>query len=435
MMRMTRRQLAVAPAFLQSLRANEKLIVAAVGVGGVASSYLAGVDSENIVALCDVDDTYAAKMFAKYPRAKRYRDFRKMLDAEKSLDLVIVATPDHSHAVITKAALERRKAVYCAKPLTRTVHEARTLARLAREAKVATQMSVQTCGAEPAAALEDYVHSGVIGQVHQAHVWTNRPVWPQGGVRPAGAPTSPADLDWDLWLGPAPARAFHPAYHPFVWRGWRDFGTGALGDMACHAFHIVAKALHLGDPTLIHASNAYSVGLGAEPGSPLAWAKSHYIDTSEMFPHASHITWDFASVRLHWYDGGLKPARPRALPVDQAWPSSGLLFEGSSGALFTGFTGEKPLLLRRGVEPLDPPSGRARRSPGHYGELPAAIRGGAAPMCEFGFGARITEWALLGNLAVRAGQPLAWDAAAGRITNYQKANDWLNEPARAGWEV
>ena len=432
---MTRRQLAVAPAFLQSLRANEKLNVAAVGVGGVASSYLAGVDSENIVALCDVDDTYAAKMYAKYPKAARYRDFRQMFDRESSIDLVIVATPDHSHAVITKAALERRKHVYCAKPLTRTIHESRTLARLAREAKVGTQMSVQSCGSEPAAAIEDYIQSGVIGHVHEAHVWTTRPMWPQGCERPTDSPAPPRDLDWDLWLGPAPVRSFHPAYHPFVWRGWRDFGTGALGDMACHAFHIVAKALHLGEPTLVHAHSSYAVGLGADPGTPLAWARSHYIRAQETFPHAAHITWDFANVRMHWYDGGFKPARPRALPLDQAMPTGGLLFEGSEGLLLAGFTGENPILLRRTAELLDPPSGRAQRSSGHYGELPAAVRGGPAPMCEFGFGARITEWALLGNIAVRAGQPLAWDASAGRITNHSKANDWLNEPARAGWEV
>ena len=432
---MTRRGFAIAPAFLSSLRASSKLNVAAVGVGGVASSYLAGVDRENIIALCDVDDSYAAKMYAKYPKATRYRDYRQMLDRESSIDLVIVATPDHTHAVIAKAALERRKHVYCAKPLTRTIHEARTLARVAREARVATQMSVQTCGSEPAAAIEDYIQAGLIGQVEEAHVWTTRPVWPQGGTRPADRPAPPRDLDWDLWLGPAPARAYHPAYHPFVWRGWRDFGTGALGDMACHAFHIVAKALHLGEPTLVHAHASYSVGLGAEPGSKLFWAKSHYIDASEMYPHATHITWDFANVRMHWYDGGLKPVRPRALPLDQNMPNEGLLFTGSDGMLLAGFTGEKPRLLRRTLEPLDTPSRQAQRSRGHYGELPAAIRGGPAPMCEFQFGARITEWALLGNIAARVGQPLAWDAAAGRITNHAKANEWIQEPARSGWEV
>jgi hypothetical protein len=210
---------------------SEKLNIAGVGVGGMGANYLRNCESENIVALCDVDDTYAAKTFARYPSARTYRDFRVMLEKEKGIDAMVIGTPDHTHAVVAMAAMRLGKHVYCAKPVTRTIFEARQLAKAAREAKVATQMSVQSCASDAACSTAEWVQAGAVGAVREVHVWTDRPIWPQGLARPEDSFIVPSTLDWDLWLGPAPRRPYHPIYHPFNFRGWCDFGTGALGDI------------------------------------------------------------------------------------------------------------------------------------------------------------------------------------------------------------
>jgi len=235
--------------------ANEKLNLAGIGIGGQGGHDLAQMESENIVALCDVDQNHAARTFKRYPKAKQFTDYRVMLDEMKEIDGVVVGTPDHHHAFAAMAAINHGKHVYCEKPLTHSVWEARQLAQAARAAKVATQMGNQGQASAETRRLCEYVWAGAIGKVRQAHIWTDRPsnglfneFWPQGVSRPTDTPPVPSTLDWDLWLGPAPSRPYHPAYLPFKWRGWWDFGTGALGDIGCHSMDPVFRALKLGAP-------------------------------------------------------------------------------------------------------------------------------------------------------------------------------------------
>jgi hypothetical protein len=233
---------------------NNKLNIAGVGVGGQGGHDVDEFSSENIAALCDVDSVHAARVFKKYPGAKRYQDFRQMLDQDKSIDAVVVGTPDHLHAIVSVTAIKHGKHVYCEKPLTRTVYEARVVAKAAREAKVATQMGNQGMAFEGNRLINEWLWAGAIGPVREVHVWSDRPThrgkmplwWPQGVERPKDTPPVPDTLDWDLWLGPAPVRPYHPAYVPFRWRGWWDFGTGGLGDMGIHNLAPVFSALKLG---------------------------------------------------------------------------------------------------------------------------------------------------------------------------------------------
>ena len=242
--------------------ANGKLNLAGIGIGGQGGNDIGAMAGENIVALCDVDQNYAAPIFKKYPDAKKFTDFRRMLDEMKEIDGVVVGTPDHLHAFATMEAVRRGKHVYCEKPLTHSVWEARQVSDAARTAKVATQMGNQGQASEPTRHLCELVWSGIIGPVREAHIWTDRPsqglfneYWPQGVGRPKDEPPVPASLDWDLWLGPAPQRPYNPAYLPFKWRGWWDFGTGALGDIGCHAMDPVFRALKLGAPISVQAAS------------------------------------------------------------------------------------------------------------------------------------------------------------------------------------
>jgi len=223
---------------------SDTLRIAGIGVGGMGRRYIQGCAGERIVALCDVDHSFAAPVFGKYPEARVYRDFREMFDKEeKNIDAVIVATPDHSHAMITMRALRARKHVYCAKPLTHSLFEAHQVAAAAREAKVATQMSVQSCASDDALSTAELLLAGVIGPVHEVHVWCDHPLYAAGLTRPTDTPPAPHNLDWDLWIGSAPYRPYHPAYHPWIWRSWWDFGSGTVGDMVCHAMHVFFDAL------------------------------------------------------------------------------------------------------------------------------------------------------------------------------------------------
>ncbi len=417
---------------------SDKLNLAGIGVGGVCQSYLRNLASENIMALCDVDDAYAAPTFNAYPQAKRYRDFRRMLEKEKGIDGVVIGTPDHSHAVIAMAAMSLGKHVYCAKPLTRTVHEARALARAARENKVATQMSVQSSASEGACATAEWVQSGVIGPVREVHVWSDRPIWPQGLTRrPQDSPPVPSTLDWDLWLGPAPQRAYHPAYHPWIWRGWWDFGTGALGDMGCHTLHVIFRALNLEHPASVHASSPVLLrGYMDRPNK----RRPERVKFDETAPACAMVTWDFPArgnrpaVQLTWYDGGLKPPRPVDFPAGKNLPNSGILFVGDRGAILSAFHGGPSLVLpEKRMREFEPPKPTLPRTAGHYQEFIAACKGGPPPTCRFEFGALLTEVALLGNIAVRTGRFLEWDPENMSFRNDADANRYLRESYREGW--
>src|SRR5438552_1072239 len=300
---------------------NEKLNIAGIGIGGQGNSDLNQLKSENIVALCDVDWAHSAHTFKQFPDAKRYKDYRKMLEEHKGIDAVVVATPDHLHAFVSMMAIKMGKHVYCEKPLTHSVWEARQLAQAAREHKVATQMGNQGQASEETRRLCEWVWDGAVGPVHEAHIWTDRPsqglfkeYWPQGIARPTDTPSVPDTLDWDLWLGPAPQRPYHPAYLPFKWRGWWDFGTGALGDIGCHSFDPIFRALKLGQPLSVEASSTRV----NDESYPLASMVTYHFPARgpEIQVVNSHTKGlqgtgaggvEMPPLKLVWYDGGLRP--------------------------------------------------------------------------------------------------------------------------------
>jgi predicted dehydrogenase len=419
---------------------SDTLRIAGVGVGGMGRRYIQACESERIVALCDVDHGFAAKVFARYPKAAVYRDYRRLFEKEKDFDAVIVATPDHNHALMLMSALRLRKHVYCAKPLTHTLYEARTVANAAREAKVATQLSVQTSASDEAQATAELLLSGAIGAVQEVHVWCDHPIYPAGVQRPKDTPAVPKDMDWDLWIGPAPYRPYHRAYHPWIWRSWWDFGTGTVGDMTCHALHVFFEALEMGAPSSVEGSrNKMHGGLfemlpdGNEILPPL-------VATPETESYATMVTWDFPArgahppLRMHWYDGGLRPHRPVELRA--AMPGSGLLFVGTKGKMLTGYSGGKPLLLPQGrFRDFQPPPKTLPRSIGHYREWIRAAKGGPPATCNFEVGSRMTEVALLGTLAARTARYLEWDSPNLKITNDADAARLVNPPYRVGWSL
>jgi predicted dehydrogenase len=412
---------------------SEKLNIAVVGAGGRGSDDIQEVKSENIVALCDVDWNHAGETFKLFPKAARYRDFRVMLEKEKGIDAVVVATPDHIHAVASMAAIKAGKHVYCEKPLTRTVFEARALARAAREAKVATQMGNQGMAFEGNRLINEWIADGAIGPVREVHVWSDRPThrgklplwWAQGVERPKETPPVPSGLDWDLWLGPAPERPYNPAYAPFRWRGWWDFGSGGLGDMGIHNLAPVFSALKLGAPESLHASSTPVF----KESVPLA-CMVHY-----QFPARGELP----PVQLHWYDGGLLPARPAELEEDRDLEAEdGVLFVGERGKMLVeGWGGEKPRLIpeTRNREYQRPPK-TLPRSVGHHLEWIQACKTGSPTRSDFAFAGLLTEAVLLGSVCVRlGGERLAWDSAGLKVTNQPEANQYLHYAYRPGWSL
>ncbi len=354
-----------------------------------------------------------------------------MLDKEKGIDAVVIGTPDHTHAQIASAAMSLGKHVYCAKPMTRTVLEARKLKKLAAGMKVATQMSVQSCASDEAVTTAEWVRAGAVGRIREVHVWSDRPVWPQDIERPGEQPSIPTGLDWDLWLGGAPQRPYHPLYHPFNFRGWVDFGTGALGDMGCHTLHVIVRALELGDPLSVEATRAAMMLPALKGGADRTWTRSRKAKNAETFPHASIVTWRFPTrgrrrtLPVTWYDGGLKPPAPEGWNHSKPLPADGILFVGEKGVLWSGFTGKPQLLPEARNAAYRPPKKTMERTAGHYEEWIAAAKGGPAAKCEFGFGAFLTELTLLGAIAQRTGRFLEWDAAEMRFRNDAEASEML----------
>ncbi|MFB3906736.1 MAG: Gfo/Idh/MocA family protein [Acidobacteriota bacterium] len=410
---------------------SDKLNIAGIGAGGRGVDDLEGVSSENIVALADVDDRMAADSYKKYPKAKRHKDFRKMIETEKGIDAVVIATPDHTHAVAAMAAIKAGKHVYCEKPLTRTIYEARALAEAARKAKVATQMGNQGMAFEGNRLIKEWIWDGAIGPVREVHVWSDRPThegklfWAQGIEAPTDTLPVPPELDWDLWLGPARYRPYHPAYVPFVWRGWWDFGSGGLGDMGVHNLAPVFTALKLTAPISVHSSST----LVYKESLPLA-SMVHY----EFGPRG-----DMPAVTVHWYDGGLLPARPEELEDGRELPKEdGLLFVGDKGKMLVlGWGGESPRLIpEKRMQEYQRPPKTLPRSIGHYQEWIKACKEGTPTESNFDFAAPLTEALLLGTISVRlGGAKLLWDSAAMRVTNVKEANDYLHYEYRKGWSL
>src|SRR5690349_14785543 len=410
------------------LAPSDKLNIGCVGGGGRAKDDIAGVaPTENIYAIADPDWDNAAESFAKYPQAKKYKDYREMLDKEKSIDAVVIACPDHNHTAAALLALRAGKHVYCEKPLCRTLGEVRALMKAAAERpKLATQMGNQGHAGEGIRLIREWVEAGLIGTVREVHFWTDRPIWPQAIDRPLQEYYVPATLDWNLWLGPAPERPYHPAYVPFKWRGFWDFGTGALGDMACHIMDAAYWTLDLGFPSRV------------EPESTPLF--------KETAPAGSRITYTFpakgsrSEVKVVWRDGSLYPARPPEVADDAAWPADrggGQLWIGSDGKLTAGTYGDEPKVLDSAEQadlPKHPPAQVYPRSPGVYAEWIAACKGGAPAGSTFdGHAGGLTSMVLLGCLAVRLGRVLETNPATGQVTNVRVPDDFIRSTYRSGW--
>jgi predicted dehydrogenase len=409
--------------------ANEKLnlgIVGAGGQGGHNLGVLAGL-GENIVALCDVDADRAKEAFAHFPNAKKYKDYRKMLDTEKHLDAVVVSTPDHMHAIIGVTAMRMGKHCYCEKPLTHDVAEARLMRETAHKHKVATQMGNMGTAENGFRHGVEFIQSGVLGPVKEVYVWSNRPIWPQGIDRPAEEPV-PETMAWDLWLGTAPTRPYNQAYAPFKWRGWADFGTGALGDMACHTVNLPYMGLKLTAPTTIEARTSGFNG--------------------DSYPSWSIINFEFPArdglppVKLTWSDGGKKPPEEVLKNLSKALkgkevPGSGCLIIGEKDTLYSPDDyGARSFLLREaGMERIKGEPQHLPHSPGHHKEWVMACKGGKPGLANFDYGARLTEAILLGNVAMLAGKPIEWDAESMRVKNDGDAQKFIQRHYREGWNL
>lgn len=439
---------------------SDTLYIAGIGAGGKGYSDLTGFAANpkaKIALLCDVDDRMAVKAREKFPEAKYYRDFREMLDKEKGIDAVSISTPDHTHAVATMAAINRGKHVYVQKPLTHTIYEARMLSEAARKNKVVTQMGNQFSSHEDVRKMKEMVDAGLIGKVKSAVAWTNRPVWPQGIPTPSGKHEVPKELDWDLWLGPSKFIDFNPAYVPFNWRGWWQFGTGALGDMACHVLDPFFRILPI--------DFANEVECSATTNWEGIFKEANYSDCA---PSSSIIHFKFpkkdgkGDIKLTWLDGGLLPERPEELLPNEPMGdgSNGIILEGTKGKLMAGCYGLNPTLLpTKRMTEVTMPKAKLPRVPGneagHYTQWVDACLKGYGQMelsSAFDYAGPLTEAILMGNLAIRSynqrkmnadgkgytfpgRKKLLWDAKNMKITNFDEANAFVKSEYRSGWSL
>jgi predicted dehydrogenase len=412
----------------RSLAANETINFACIGVGGKGSSDTRDASRHgNVVAICDVDERTLDKAAVAYKDAKKYFDWRKMFDEmDKSIDAVTVSTPDHTHAPPSIRAMKMGKHCFAQKPLTHTIYEARRMGEVAREMKVATEMGNQGTANPGLRHGAAYVQAGKLGDLKEVHVWTNRPVWPQGLDRPTDTPPVPETLHWDEWLGPAPFRPYHPAYHPFKWRGWWDFGTGALGDMACHTLNLPYAACDLRDPVSVQAITS-----------------GH---NKETYPAWSIITFEYpatdkrSAVTLKWYDGGKRPSEDLISGSKNNFTSSGAVIIGEKGTIYApgDYASNVELIGSDKIPDMD-----YDRSPGHFEEWIRAIKEGQPAMSNFpDYAGRLTETILLGNLAIWAapeadttGKKIEWDAKNLVATNAPEVMPIVKKEYRAGYEL
>jgi len=414
-----------------SRSANEKLNVAFIAAGGRAKANIKAISAlgENVVAFCDVDDKRAAETYNANPNTPRFRDFRKMLEAVKGIDAVVVSTADHAHAVASIAAMRQGKHVYCEKPLTHSVYEARLMRETAEKGKLATQMGNVGTGYSGFRRGVEVIQSGAIGPVHTVHVWTDRPgkYWKQGLDTPTAQEAVPATLDWDLWLGPAAEQPYHKAFVPHDWRGWFDFGCGSLGDMGCHTANLPFMGLKLGAPSTVVAETSER-----KPDCFPAWAIITY-----EFPARGELP----PVKLIWYDGGKKPSAD-LMPGTKELAKSGCLLIGAKGMLFSpddyGVTHR--LLPEDQFADFKAPMPSLPRGTGpdalwNYKEWTNACKTASKTLSNFDYASRLTEVALLGNLAVRTGKKITWDAVAMKAIGCPEADPFVKPEFRKGWEL
>jgi predicted dehydrogenase len=410
---------------------SEKMNVAGVGIGGMGGANLANLESENIVALCDVDPNYAAHTIRKYPKAKVFADFREMLDRGKDIDGVVVATPDHTHALVSIAAMKAGKHVYCQKPLTHDVYESRRMAEVAKECKVATQMGIQGHSMDGIRLMTEWIAAGVIGEVRRVDAWCDLTYYPWGhagwssswGERPKETPPVPAGVNWDLWIGPAPMRPYHRAYHPATWRCFWDFGCGMMGDRGAHTLDPVCTALKLGPPTSVEATSCGN--------------------TAEVHPLSAIVTFKFPAregfppLKLLWYEG-TRPPRPDDLEDGRQWPAEGgVLFKGTKGTIMGGVYGNSPRIIpeKKMKEANLPPKTIPRVKGTHEADWVRACKTGEPAGADFAYSGPLTETCLLGNIAKRVDARIEWDSANLKITNLPEANRYVRTEYRKGWSL
>ena len=400
---------------------SEKLNIACIGVGGQGASDIQSVSTENIVAMCDVDwGKHTAASFGKHPTAKKYKDFRKMLEAEdKNIDAVTVSTPDNLHAVASMMAIKMGKHVYCEKPLCHDIYEVRQLTEAARKKGVMTQMGTQLHATGEMKSFIEWVRAGVIGKIHRVDLWSGKN-W-GGGERPTDTPPVPETLDWDLWLGPAPYRSYHPKYLPGEWRRWWDFGTGTLGDMGCHIIDPAVWALDLKYPTSVEAQ--------AGPYN------------KETYPEYTRVTWEFPArgdlppVTVTWCDGKNEPPRPKELGEGRRMPDQGGVYYGEKGTILLPHGGNPRLIPESAMKGFKPPEPSLPRGIDHYQEWIRSCKGGPKGLSNFDYAGPLAETILLGNIAALAQQKLQWDGPNMKVTNLPEANKFLRREYRQGWTL
>ena len=413
----------VLPAWSKAKSPNDRLNVAVVGVAGRGGANLGGVRSENIVGLCDVDANHLARAQGQFPRARAFADFRKMLDAlDKEIDAVVVSTPDHTHAPAAVAAMKRGKHCYCEKPLAHSVHEVRTMIETAAKNKLVTQMGTQIHAGDNYRRAVELVQSDLIGPVRTVHVWHT--VSYGGRDRPRDTPPVPKHIDWDLWLGPAPVRPYHPCYLPGRWRGWWDFGCGGLGDFGCHYMDLPFWALGLRHPTTVEAT-----GPKLHPETTPRWLIVRY-----EYPARGAAP----PVTLTWHDGGRQPKMLAPLlkseKIDPKKWRAGVLFIGEKGYVLADYN-RRMLLPQSKFAATPPPKPTIPRTVGHHREWIQACKAGSATTCNFDYSGTLAESVLLGNVAFRTGEKLQWDASELKATNSPKAQQYIRPEYRKGWTL
>lgn len=431
---------------------SDQLRIAGIGAGGKGNSDLREFSKSPKAAvafLCDVDDRQAADSVKRFPKAKYYKDFREMLDKEaNNIDAVSVSTPDNIHAVAAMAAIQRGKHVYVQKPMTHDIYEARMLTEAARKYKVVTQMGNQGASGDGVRLMREWYNAGLIGDATEIHVWTNRPVWPQGMGNPKGKDEIPKELNWDLWLGPAKYEEYHKEFLPFNWRGYWAYGTGALGDMGCHLIDPAFKTVGLGYPSEVECSE----GAIFEK----MWNASIY---PESCPISSSVKLKFPmkngkpDVKLYWMDGGIVPERPDELGPDERMggDDGGVIITGTKGKIMCECYGANPTLLPTSkTKDINVPQTLARVPEGHYVQWVNACIAGfgkAETSSTFDYAGPLTETILMGNLALRSyiikdgngkfpgRKKLLWDAQNMKITNFDEANQYVKREYRDGWKL